>query len=383
MGREGGDQRPRLNITIVQGPYFPVPPLLESGVEKMWHGLGREFAARGQRVVHLSREFRGLATREQQGGVFHQRIPSRDAPRSRWAYRAFDLVYSLRARRLLPPGADILITNCLWLPVLIRNSRYGRLYIHVARYPKGQMRLYRHAPRIQTVSTVVAEAIKAELGLGTGSVRVIPPFLATENFTAPTLSLSGRSKEILYVGRVHPEKGLDLLVTAFALAQLPEHCLTIVGSHEFRQGGGGPGYLARLRALAGPMGGRVDFAGLVPQAGLTDYFDRAALLVYPSVAEHGEALPIVPLEAMVRGCPALVSDLRCFRDYLQPGRNGYVFDHRGPAASANLAAAMRAALTDGAQRRAVLEGGRATAREYALESVAGRFLEDFTELISS
>ena len=154
-----------------------------------------------------------------------------------------------------------------------------------------------------------------------------------------------------------------------------------MGSHEFRNGGGGPEYLAQLKAKAARSSDRVNFAGLVPQAGLMAYFDRAALLVYPSIAEHGEALPIVPLEAMVRGCPALVSDLRCFRDYLIPGKNGYVFDHRGTGAAANLAAALETAIGDKVMRGAIIEAGRKKAEEFRLGSIASRFLDDFEDLM--
>src|SRR5262245_45371217 len=128
-----------LRITIVQGAFLPVPPLLGGGVEKLWFGLGKEFARRGHHVVHVSRRFRDLARTEIIGGVEHRRVHGFNAPRSKIYFRFLDALYALNVARQLPP-ADILITNTIFLPLLIRSTRAGRLYVHVARYPKGQMR---------------------------------------------------------------------------------------------------------------------------------------------------------------------------------------------------------------------------------------------------
>jgi hypothetical protein len=36
-----------MRITIVQGAFLPVPPVLGGAVEKIWFALGKEFASRG------------------------------------------------------------------------------------------------------------------------------------------------------------------------------------------------------------------------------------------------------------------------------------------------------------------------------------------------
>ena len=150
-----------MNITIVQGAFLPVPPLLGGGVEKTWFDLAPEFVRRGHRVTYFSRRFESLPDEETLDGVRHVRVPGFDAPRSMVRYRALDAIYAWRVRRRLPP-ADIVVTNTIFLPVFIRDPSQGRLYVHVARFPKGQMRLYGHAARLQTVSGAVAEAIRSE-----------------------------------------------------------------------------------------------------------------------------------------------------------------------------------------------------------------------------
>jgi glycosyltransferase involved in cell wall biosynthesis len=372
----------RLRITIVQGPYFPVPPLLGSGVEKMWHGLGLEFARRGHKVVHLSRRFPSLPPSECMHGVEHRRLKSFDAPKSKLLYRGLDAIYSLRAWRALPEGADVVITNCMWLPIFLRTKRYGALYVHVARYPKGQMWLYRHAVRIQTVSAPMAEAIKAELGGRESRVRVIPPFVdvvSSNNYRDKHV----RNRTVLYVGRIHPEKGVHLLISAFAQISLPDWRLVIVGSYRSEHGGGGEAYYRDLTARAAAISKRVSFEGLVPQGELNGYFEKASLLVYPSLAERGESFGVVPLEAMARGCPVIVSSLDCFRDYIVPEYNGLIFDHRSRDPVAELAAVLSRAMTDDNLREVLAARGLEKAEEFTLGKIADRYIEDFTELVHS
>ena len=108
------------------------------------------------------------------------------------------------------------------------------------------------------------------------------------------------------------------------------------------------------------------------------------LFVYPSVAETGEALPVAPLEAMANGCAPLVSNLRCFRDYIEDGVNGFVFDHRGENAQKTLAERLEAVLQLGADKLLQIgDAARAKAAEFAIEPVAKRYLDDFASLLKA
>jgi glycosyltransferase involved in cell wall biosynthesis len=374
---------PPLRITIVQGAFAPVPSLLGTGAEKVWHGLGREFARRGHAVRHLSRRYPGLADDEVSGGVHHHRVRGFDAPGSKVLYRALDLVYGLRVLRRLP-DADILITNSIWLPLLIRSRRPGRLYVHVARFPKGQMRFYRHARRLQAVSSAVAEAIASELPRLRHRISVIPPYLSNESPDMDIAAIgSGRAKTILYVGRIHPEKGLHLLVAAFARFKRRtggDWRLTVAGDADAKSGGGGERYRRRIRELAAPVSGSVDWLGFVPQAELNRLYSTAAIFAYPSLAEKGESFGMAPLEAMSCGCPAIVSSLACFRDYLVPGGNGMIFDHRGAHATEALSGVLQRLACDEVRRRELAVRAYAAARPFRLGPVADRYMADFQEV---
>ena len=374
-----------MHITIVQGAFLPVPPLLGGALEKMWFNLAPEFARAGHRVTYLSRRYQGLPDEETRDGVQHIRLPGYEAPGNPILYRLYDLLYALRARRALPP-ADIVVTNTIWLPVLIRDPKMGKLCVHVGRYPKGQMWLYRHAARLQSLSRAVEDAIVEELPAVASKVKVIPLYLTNDPPALSDTELDApRDPTVLYLGRVHPEKGLDLLVRAFGefIASQPDvpWRLKIVGPWDARRGGGGDAYKAKLDALSAPFRDRVDWPGFLDDVGLNDACRRASVFVYPSVAEKGESFGVAPLEAMAQGCPAVVSDLACFRDFLENGKTGLVFDHRGADPAGALAAQLEKLAADTSLHRNLARAGYAKAREFTRARIAQMYLEDFAGLV--
>ncbi len=372
-----------MKITIVTGAFFPVPPILGGAVEKVWFALGQQFATRGHEVTHLSRAHPDLAKVEEIDGVQHRRVPGSPQPRSIVRLKLLDLIYSWRVRRILP-AADILVTNTFWLPILVRAGRPGKLYVHVQRGPKGQMRWYSHASRLCAVSRAIADDILSEAPQLREKVRVLPNALP---FPIDHTGGATRDQTILFVGRVHPEKGIELFLRA--LAELPSGVLDgwkvkIVGPHEIALGGGGEDFLRSMQSLGRKSGARIEWIGKVfEQADLTAQYRSAQLFIYPSVAETGEALPVAPLEAMANECAPIVSALACFRDYIVDGVNGFVFDHSAPDPAGALAGRLVQVLQLPADAiRQIGNAAQAKAEEFSVETVASLYLEDFESLLA-
>ncbi|OAM91277.1 glycosyltransferase family 4 protein [Termitidicoccus mucosus] len=370
-----------MRITITQGPFLPVPPLLGGAVEKVWFALGKEFARRGHDVTHVSRAHPSLPRREIIDGVRHLRVSGFTATPSPARRMPRDLWYGLRVLPHLPP-ADILVTNSFWLPVLARARRSrGLVYAHVARYPRGQLKLYRRTI-LQTVSEPIRQAILAEDASAAARTRVIPYPLSAGYF-APSPA-PGAANTLLYAGRVHPEKGIRLLIDAFA--RLPEALraswrLRIIGPWETACGGGGEQHIGELRSAAAPVADRVEFTGRIfDEAALIAHYRAARVFVYPSLAERGETFGLAALEAMASGCAPVVSSLACFRDFIRPGENGLVFDHRGSDPAAALASALGAFLADDVSINKLRRSAWQSSRAYTLEKIATRFLDDFAML---
>lgn len=372
-----------MRITILQGAFLPVPPLRGGAVEKRWFELGKQFSWQGHSVCQVSRLFEGLPAVELIEGVRHLRVQGYDTPACGLYLKLLDLLYSLRALRALPP-ADILITNTFWLPILAagRQQRLGLIVIDVQRMPKGQMRFYRRAACLRANSRAVSQAIAAEAPQLAGLIRTIPNPLP---FLPPPLADAEREPVILYCGRLHPEKGIALLIKAFSLAcerGLSGWTLRLVGPADTAAGGGGMNWLKSL--LLGPqaMGLPIEWLGpIYNNQNLLQHYQEAAMFAYPSLAERGETFGLAPLEAMACGAVPIVSDLACFRDFILHGVNGLVFNHRTADAPSQLAHQILTIAADPERRAAMGEAALAVRQSHHPATIAREFLACFEALI--
>ena len=372
-----------MRITILQGAFLPVPPLRGGAVEKMWFELGKQFSQQGHSVCQVSRSFPGLPHEELIEDVRHVRVQGYNTPANGLYLKLLDLLYSLRALRVLPP-ADILITNTFWLPILAagRQQRLGRIVVDVERMPKGQMRFYRRAACLRANSSTVAEAIVREAPHLAGLVRTIPNPLP---FLPPPLADVEREPVILYCGRLHPEKGIALLIEAFRLAckrGLSGWTLRLVGPADTAAGGGGQHWLEGLLADPQAAGLPVEWLGpIYGEQELLQHYRQAALFAYPSLAERGETFGLAPLEAMACGAVPIVSYLACFRDFITPGLNGLVFNHRSADPAASLAQEILTLARDPERRSAMAEAALAVRKSHHPATIAREFLDSFEALI--
>ncbi|MFM7374333.1 MAG: glycosyltransferase family 4 protein, partial [Chthoniobacterales bacterium] len=185
------------------------------------------------------------------------------------------------------------------------------------------------------------------------------------------------------------EKGLGLLSqalngmrqTAYGRPREMDWECVLVGPVKQSEGGGGEDFLRQLqRQLEGLP---VRFEPLVYDLGaLSRIYDAGDVLVYPSVAEQGEAMPLAPLEGMARGLVPVVSDIAAFREYLEPGQNGIVFDHRGAGAAGNLAEALTGLVQDASNRTKLSRAARATAERFSPAVIADKYLQLFEKVVS-
>src|SRR5438105_15269094 len=102
-----------MRITIVLGAFFPVPPVMGGGVEKVWFALAPEFARRGHEVVLVSRKMTELPSEEIIADVKHLRVRGFDTPRALVWLKFLDLLYSLNTMAAFPE-ADLRVTNPFW-----------------------------------------------------------------------------------------------------------------------------------------------------------------------------------------------------------------------------------------------------------------------------
>ncbi|WP_214103547.1 glycosyltransferase family 4 protein [Acrocarpospora catenulata] len=127
---------------------------------------------------------------------------------------------------------------------------------------------------------------------------------------------------VLFVGRLVPEKAVDLLLRTFS--RLPgDVSLAVAGGSAFTEG-----YVTTLRELAA-RDPRIHLLGYVYGDDLAALYRHAAAYVQPS---HLEGLPLALLEAASHGVPLIASGLGCHREIIATeGPGGRIFRPGDPA----------------------------------------------------
>jgi glycosyltransferase involved in cell wall biosynthesis len=222
---------------------------------------------------------------------------------------------------------------------------------HLARLcHHGRRELAAFAPRAE-LALGDSEYNRRELAAaGYARTGVLPIVLDLAAYRGrPSPVIGGRygdgRRNVLFVGRIIPNKKLDDVVRCFALYQRhlePASRLLLVGDHR-----GHERYYARLLELVEALRVRdVVFAGHVDQDELIAYYRAADAFL--CLSEHeGYCVPLV--EAMLFGVPVVAYDAGAVRDTLRGG--GVLLTDKRPELVAELLAAASA---DAGFRRAVL-----------------------------
>ncbi len=384
-----------MRITIVSGFFLPIPPVSGGSTEKSWFNLAREFAARGHEVTMISRRWRDFPHEETRDGIRHLRLPGWNHQRSLLRNLLLDFWWSWRVCLALPP-ADILVVNAVALPVWVGRlrPRAGRVVIMTGRRPKGQFRRYRAVARVLAASTYVRDRVLAENPGLTPVTRVCGypidwRLLSAETGAHPAGMPPPVPGEVVlgYVGRIHREKGLELLADALkqlaTMPGLPPWRLLLCGPADIARGGSGVEFRGRLLHRLSTGIGADHFHVLDPQfneRSLAGVYRRIGVFCYPSLAEQGETFGVAVAEAMAAGAVPVVSQLACFTDFVRDGHNGLVFDHAAPDAAARLAAALARLLADAALRQRLADAARTDSRAYDYATYAESLLADFAQL---
>jgi len=259
-------------VRILFSSHFFPPGI--GGIEEVGGILAHEFTRAGHEVIVITQ------TREQTGPLPFE---VRRAPRpselpllTRWSDVVFHNNISLRT------AWPLALTRRPW--VVAHHTWIARSSDRLALEDRLKLRAIRHARNI-----AVSNALAASLPV---LARVIPNPYREEVFR---LANEGTRKgEVICVGRLVSDKGVDVLLEA--LARVKGRAVTIVGDGPER---------AALEALARRLGVEARFTGALRGAEIAALLNQHKLLVAPSRWE--EPFGIVALEAMACGCVPVVA----------------------------------------------------------------------------
>lgn len=377
-----------MKITITMGFFLPVPPVQGGSTEKIWSRFARHFADAGHEVTLISRTWSDWPRRETDRGLTILRVPGRDHTRHLWSNLLLDLWWSVRLLRHLPP-ADLVVSNNVSLPVFLRALKpsAGRVAVVLGRMPKGQTRVYGGVNRILATSQAVANQVLRENPRLASRMIIFPnPIDWPLHQAARRQDQPGQPFTFGFVGRIHPEKGIEqLLEAAVRLSRrsdLPPWRCVVIGPGSIALGGGGEDYVRGLQERFGPpLGERLEFCGpIFDPAVLARRYGEMSVFCYPTLAEKGEGLSIAPIESMAAGAVPVLSRLECYQDLLRPGENGLYFNHRGTDPAGELTDTLAGLMLDPERRRRLSTAAQETSRRFDYAESAKRLLADFATL---
>jgi glycosyltransferase involved in cell wall biosynthesis len=325
-----------------------------------------------------------MAPLETEQGVSHVRLPGYAHTRRLALNLVLDFLWGIRVTRSLPPG-EVVICNTIALPVWLKavKSSAGKVAVVLGRAPKGQVRFYRGVARIYSPSSYVAAQISERWAAVRTRVIGNP---IDWHLLAGHSSQSGGPVTIGFAGRLHPEKGLAMLVRASCLLArregLPDWRLKIIGPSSVAGGGGGDEWVNGLKKEASSgAGNRVEW--LAPEFDpkrLAQAYGTMDIFCYPSLAEKGETFGVSIAEAMAARCACVVSSLGCFSDLVTDGQTGLIFDHTKNNSDALLADSLSRLITDSALRKDLALKGQQHALRFDYSEVSSNILEDLAVL---
>lgn len=287
-------------------------------------------------------------------------------------------------RALNPTSKLVLHMHCEWLSQLEYTMIDRRLHqvdaiLGCSDYvtEKVQNRFPHHADRCWTIYNGVDFEY-----FQTSSSRVSSDSVSHVNGNRAMPNENGntdnRTKRLLFVGRVSPEKGIHILLQAMhtVVEHFPHVHLDVVGTpgdlpYEYivlldknesvsklaqfypgilRRGN----YYASLHESARSLTNHVTFVGGVPHDTLAEYYRNADILVNPSLSESfGMSL----IEAMATNVPVVVSRVGGMNDIVQHGENGLFVEADHPD---GLAKALLDLLQNDQKRLRMAHSGKAS-----------------------
>lgn len=381
-------------------PYY-APAYAFGGVVRSVEGMARALARRGHAVTVLTTDALSLDARcdeppdEWRDGVRVVRAPNLFPRLRRWA----NLSTPNRMKRLaesLLPQVDIVhchefrtVENLLVTPAARRLGRplvlspHGTLTYATGRGTAKALwdRLFGAAVALrfdQIIGLTDAEVEEARaLWSAFGGQRMPAGFSVVPNGIDPEEYANlaggadfrarwglGDAPVCLFLGRLHPRKGADVLARAFLAADVQEARLVIAGPDE--------GARPLLAALADP---RIVLTGYLDGDDRLAALAAADVLALPAV---GEGLPMAALEALAAGLPVILSPGCNLPEAAAAGAGLIVEPQPEP-----LAAALQALLTDPGRRAQMGAAARALARaRFTWDAAASRLEAVYAALLT-
>lgn len=247
-------------------------------------------------------------------------------------------------------------------------ARFNALRV-LGRFIPGYRATYRRTDLVLCGSVHTRDFVRDGLGVAADHIEILAENgVGPEHFSIPRPRPDNGRVGVLFVGRLVPYKGADMVLDA--LAALPQDLraktdCTFVGDGPERR---------PLEALARAHGltDQVRFTGWVENRRVAQHLARADVFCFPSVREFGGA---VVLEAMAAGMPAIVADYGGIGEYVDAASGFKIAPDTRAALVAGVTDALTRLVGDAGLRGRMGQAARARAADYAWTAKARRLLD--------
>jgi len=229
------------------------------------------------------------------------------------------------------------------------------------------LKLLHHVDRIVTICSWSKQEAAAE-GFPDTRIAFIPNGVDIHQFY-PSASGTDKPNRITFIGRLTPQKGIDVLLRAFAAISrnLPNLQLDIIGEGPQKET-----LIKNVKTLG--ITDKVVFHGTLAQP--ETLLAAAAVFVLPS---RSEGLSNALLEAMACGLPVIATAVGGNLDLIENGQNGLLVEQDNPD---QLAEAIERVLSDRefsdklgkAARQTIVSG-------YSMEQVTSKYIALYRKLL--
>ncbi len=250
------------------------------------------------------------------------------------------------------------------VPLVVTEHTEGPWHERRARAVSGLV--YRHADRVVAVSTAIRDLLVTEYGVAPDRVEVLLPTTAAAPTAGGPPPATGRPV-VGVVGRLVPEKGVDVFLRAAALvsAVVPQAAFLVVGDGPLRPD------LEHRAAVLG-LAGAVTFTGYRSDA--TRLLAGLDVLTVPS---RSDGSPLVVCEAMAAGVPVVASRVGGLPDLVEDGGSGLLVR---PGEAEDLARALVSLLLDPEAARRLGARGRCLVATRSHERLVDRMTQLYADV---
>jgi glycosyltransferase involved in cell wall biosynthesis len=177
---------------------------------------------------------------------------------------------------------------------------------------------------------------------------------------------------LLFVGRLEKVKGIEFLIEAipFIIKIFPQTTLTIIGEGQNKES-----LLNLTKDLH--LEKHVHFVGWVKNKDLDIYYQKASIVVTPSVCQ--EIFGLVILEAMGAGRPVIGTNVGGISEIIVDGVNGYLVEPQSPE---QIAEKVIKLFSDEDLLKAFGKNARKKAQEFSLEKYAINLVHIYEQIMS-